>query len=446
MKLLLTFCTFFAISSLFFSCKPGQKMVNPAPIASKPAADTAVAPHPVKTAIITRTDKLLEEILEAQPHLFDSILRHKEDYKLQIIYTQIDRQANNNPVFKTYYYNYHPDNYFYPASTVKLPIAIMALQKLNELEIPGLDKYSTFITEAGYNKQTPVYNDPSTPDGKPNIAQYIKKILLVSDNDAYNRLYEFLGQEYINEQFQKMGYQHAQITHRLEIAMSEDENRHTNPLYFFDAGGKKIYEQGLQFNQQPYKKNNAFVGNGYYSGGKLQNQPMDFSKKNKISLEELTQVLKSVLFPAAMPAKQRFNLTAADYRFLQQYLSQYPLETVYPAYDSVNYWNSYVKFLYYGAEKQPMQKNLRIFNKVGDAYGFLLDVAYVADFEKNIEFMLSAVIYCNSDGILNDDNYDYEHTGFPFMKNLGQVIYNYELKRVRKQIPDLSNFKIGYDK
>lgn len=416
------------------------------PIPAVPVADTPVTPTPVKAAIVTRTDRLLDEILQAHPQMFDSILSNKEGYKLQIIYTQIDRQVKNHPVFKPYYYNYHPDNYFYPASTVKLPIAIMALQKLNEIKIPGLSKYSTFITEANYSKQTPVYNDPTTADGKPTIAHYIKKILLVSDNDAYNRLYEFLGQQYINEQFQKMGYTHAQITHRLESPMNEDENRHTNPLYFLDASGKKIFEQGLQFNQLPYKKHEAFIGNAYYSGGKLVNQPMDFSKKNSISLEELTQVLKAVLFPEAMPAKQRFNLTPEDYRFLHQYLSQYPSETIYPAYDSSNYWDSYVKFLYYGAQKQPMQKGLRIFNKVGDAYGFLLDVAYVADFENNIEFMLSAVIYCNSDGTLNDDNYDYEKTGFPFMKNLGQVIYNYELKRQRKEVPDLSNFKMGYDK
>jgi hypothetical protein len=446
MKIFLTICSILFISILYFSCKPAQKMTKNNPIPAVPAADTPATPTPVKATILTRTDKLLDEILQAQPQWFDSILRNKEDYKLQIIYTQIDRQANNTPVFKPHYYNYHPDNYFYPASTVKLPIAIMALQKLNELKVPGLNKYSTFITEANYSKQTPVYNDPTTPDGKPTIAHYIKKILLVSDNDAYNRLYEFLGQQYINEQFQKMGYTHAQITHRLESPMNEDENRHTNPLYFLDASGKKIYEQGLQFNQEPHKKHEAFIGNAYYSGGKLVNQPMDFSKKNRISLEELTQVLKAVLFPQAMPVKQRFNLAPEDYQFLHQYLSQYPSEAIYPSYDSSNYWDSYVKFLYYGAQKQPMQKGLRIFNKVGDAYGFLLDIAYIADFEKNIEFMLSAVIYCNSDGTLNDDNYDYEKTGFPFMKNLGQAIYNYEVKRPRNQAPNLSNFKMGYDK
>jgi hypothetical protein len=39
------------------------------------------------------------------------------------------------------------------------------------------------------------------------------------------------------------------------------------------------------------------------------------------------------------------------------------------------------------------------------------------------------IIYCNKDGILNDDNYDYDELGFPFMKFLGQEIYKYELKR-----------------
>ena len=52
-------------------------------------------------------------------------------------------------------------HYFYPASTVKLPVAILALQKLNELKITGLDKRSMMITEADHSGQTEVYNDPS---------------------------------------------------------------------------------------------------------------------------------------------------------------------------------------------------------------------------------------------------------------------------------------------
>ncbi|HEX5024478.1 MAG TPA: hypothetical protein VFV68_04365, partial [Agriterribacter sp.] len=61
-------------------------------------------------------------------------------------------------------------------------------------------------------------------------------------------------------------------------------------------------------------------------------------------------------------------------------------------------------------------------------------------------FMLSAVIYCNENQTLNDDTYEYDSIGFLFMKRLGEVIYNYELKRERSHIPNLSNFKIEYGK
>jgi hypothetical protein len=67
---------------------------------------------------------------------------------------------------------------------------------------------------------------------------------LVSDNDAFNRLYEFLGQEYINNTLHKMGYKEVQIVHRLDISLSEDENRHTNRK-IFDTSGKLIYEKAF---------------------------------------------------------------------------------------------------------------------------------------------------------------------------------------------------------
>ena len=84
------------------------------------------------------------------------------------------------------------------------------------------------------------------------------------------------------------------------------------------------------------------------------------------------------------------------------------------------------------SEKGKKDHTMRIFNKVGDAYGFLIDVTYVKDEERNVEFMLSAVISCNTDGIYNDDKYEYESVGYPFLKNLGQAIYQYELKRKRQ--------------
>jgi hypothetical protein len=87
---------------------------------------------------------------------------------------------------------------------------------------------------------------------------------------------------------------------------------------------------------------------------------------------------------------------------------------------------------------------MRSFSKEGDAYGFLIDAAYVVDFDNKIEFMLSAVIYCNADGVLNDDKYDYDEVGLPFMRNLGRLLFEYELSRPRTYTPDLSTFRFDY--
>lgn len=301
------------------------------------------------------------------------------------------------------------------------------------------------ITEAAFSGQTPVYNDPNTADGKPTIAQYIKRILLVSDNDAYNRLYEFLGQEYINAALHKKGYDNVQILHRLDIFLSEEENRHTNPVTFYDSSNRLIRSFPEQVNRQLYASRNDHLGSAYYSNKVLQNKPMDFSKKNRIELADLHQVLTSLIFPQAVKASQRFNITEEDRQFLLKYMSQFPGESVYPSYDS-SYQDAYVKFILYGAEKGSLPKNIRIFNKVGDAYGQMIDVAYVADLKNNVEFFVSAAIYCNKDGILNDNQYDYDTIGFPFMKNLGKILYEHELTRKKNIIPDLSPLIFNYDK
>jgi hypothetical protein len=129
---------------------------------------------------------------------------------------------------------------------------------------------------------------------------------------------------------------------------------------------------------------------------------------------------------------------------LYQYLSQYPSETNYPKYDTAKYYDSYVKFYFKnGGNKIPPY--IRVFNKVGWAYGFLIDVSYIVDFKNHVEFMLTSTIYVNSDGVLNDDKYDYETIGWPFMYELGQTIYQYELQRPRKYTPDLKRFQLKYD-
>lgn len=322
---------------------------------------------------------------------------------------------------------------------------MLALEKLNQINLTGLDANTSMITGKASGRQTEVLVDPSSQDGRPSIAQYVKKVFLVSDNDAQNRLYEFLGQKYLNENLRQKGYPEAEIIHRLQIALPEEENRKTNPVSFYEADGKKIWEQGLQINEAPYFMRRDLLGKGYRSGGKLVQGPMDFSSKNRISLPSLHNILKAIMFPKSVKPEDQFKVSDQDIALVQKFMSMWPGESDFPSYKSQDYYPAYCKFLLYGADKNAkLLPEVRIFNKVGDAYGFLLDIAYVADFENQVEFMVSAVIYCNKDGVLNDDKYDYNEVGFPFMKYLGEKIYAHELKRTREHKPDLSEFKFRY--
>lgn len=370
------------------------------------------------------------------------ILAHPEAYHLQILYTRIDRDADNKPHFQYLDYGLDPQRYFYPASTVKLPIALSALEKIHDVDMPGLDSHSPMLTDSVYPGTPAVREDLTAPGGLPSVAHYVRKIFLVSDNDAANRLYEFVGQRSLNDNLHAKGYTGMDILHRLDLALPADQNRHTNPVRFL-RGDRILYAQPEAYNPEPYPLRRDLVGRGYMRDGVLVEGPMDFSEKNRASLQDLSRMLQSVLFPASVPESARFRLDSADYALLYDCMSAYPGESAYPRYDPAEYPPAYLKFFLYGGDSAArIIPDVRIFSKSGWAYGFLTDVAYIVDFRHGAEFMLAATLYVNRDGILNDDQYEYTTTGMPFLAQLGRIVYQYELKRPRRYRPDLSRFLV----
>ncbi|GAB3907834.1 hypothetical protein GCM10028803_42310 [Larkinella knui] len=391
------------------------------------------------------TDKFLEQLLKKSPELFGRILENPAKYDVQILYTQINRDEQNRPLFKSYRYRLNKDRYFYPASTVKLPAVLLALEKINQLakKQPGLSIHTPMLTDSLAGIQAAVRRDPTAENGLPSVAQYARKILLVSDNDAFNRLYEFVGPCDMNDRLREKGYRDLRIVHRLSVSLTPEQNRRTNAVRFA-KGDTVLYQQPEQICDQTFRPDKPIRrGVGYMKGGTLVKEPFDFTEKNYFSLEDQQQMLKAVLFPDDVPARQKFDLTSDDYRFLYRYLSQLPRESRFPNYDST-YYDSYCKFLVFGDAKSKIPASVRIFNKVGDAYGYMIDNAYIVDFDKGVEFLLSAVIYCNEDGVFNDDTYDYQTVGFPFMANLGRIIFDHEVERKRLNKPDLSRFRVSY--
>lgn len=393
-----------------------------------------------------KTDAELRNILAVAPDsLLKAVLNQPDTYRYQIIYTRIDRDKNNTPHFTHYYYNVDRNRYFNPASMVKMPLAFLSLESMRHLSAKQrVNKYTSMQFDSGWHRQTRLYTDSTAENGLPSIAQFIRKAFLISDNDAYNRMYEFIGQQTINRRLHALGYPDIRITRRF-MRMNGEENRHTNPIRFIKDDGRLIYSQPAQFNtdsfdfSQVYKMGRAHLN----ANDSLINEPIDFTRANNFPLEDMQQVLQSVLFPNATPGKELFQLGKDDYAFLYRYLSQYPSETSYPKYDTSEFYDSYVKF-FFRSPAHTMPEGVRVFNKVGWAYGCLTDVSYIVDFNNKVEFMLAATIYVNADGVLNDNKYEYETVGWPFLYQLGQAMYRYELTRERKFKPNLKAFKMKY--
>ena len=394
-----------------------------------------------------KTDKTLEEILQTNNHpALWQVLQNPGKHRVQIIYTQINRNKANKPSFQNYYFHYDPKQYFNPASMVKMPLAFLALEKLNTLNKKGVQKHTTVLFDSSKPWQHPLHFDTTKADRLPTVAHLIKRAFLISENDPYNRLYQFIGQGEANRNLHAKGYTDVRITRQF-LGLTPEQNRHTNAVRFLDKEGKLLYHQPPAYNTDSFDfSQTILLGKAHINReGKMVNEPFDFTPHNNLSLESMQQMLQSVLFPAAVSKKQRFGLTNDDYRFLYQYLSQYPSETPDPKYDAATFYDSYVKFFFRDSSRR-MPSNVRVFNKVGWSYGFLTDVSYVVDFENKVEYMLAATLYVNEDEILNDGKYEYEAIGHPFLFQLGQTIYNYERSRKRAFKPDLSAFKIVYEK
>ncbi len=388
-------------------------------------------------------DGSLENLLLSQPERFTTVVQGAEKYRPQIIYTQIDRDENNKPTFTSYTYRLDADEYFYPASTVKLPAALLALEKLNRLAIPGLNRDTTMLTGVATDMQTPASKDPTSETGLPTIAHYIRKILLVSDNDAFNRLYEFVGQKEFNESMRSKGYQHSRIFHRLEVTRDFESNRMTNPITFVN-GDTVVYEQDAQVSDAIYEADAPILfGRAEWVNGELLERPKDFARNNELALQDLHDMVQALLFPDDVAEARRFDLSDDDYEFMYRNMSAYPGESGIDAYsDPAEYPQSYVKSLMFGGSVAVIPDNIRVFNKPGEAYGFKTDCAYIVDYENGVEFLLAATLYTNDNETFNDDNYEYEEIAQPFFRDLGLAIYELELSRERPFRPDLSRVQL----
>ena len=197
-----------------------------------------------------------------------------------------------------------------------------------------------------------------------------------------------------------------------------------NIFYVFYNDGKEIYRTksgSANLSVVRSKLKEEKTGKGYYFKGEIINSKFDFSNKNFISLKDLHSTTKQIIFRDNYKPNKKFNLSNSYYNFLIECMG---LNTLSDSnYYEPKFWDSYVKFFMFGDSKKLIPKDIKIYNKVGLAYGHLTETAYITNKNKKIEFLLSATLKVNENEIYNDGIYEYDSIGIPFLSKLGKLIY-----------------------
>ena len=379
-----------------------------------------------------KSDNPLDLILNSKIPEIKKIKNNLSNHEVQILYSSIQRDSLGKPLFKEFTYNLDKNYYYYPASTVKLPIAILAIQKINYLIDKGFEiSINTPFVVIDLKKDLMIFEKDSNNQNEVlSVANCIKKIFLYSDNDCYNFLFDFLGRDEINYQLEKKGLNNTRIYHKF---LNNSDNVNSSEFLFI-SNGDTIYKQNSiksNLNKSNTNLKSVLKGKKFLLEGKLVNSPFDFSFKNQISITDLNNILKRIIFPDNFKKEERFDLLESDYNFLKYWMSRTSIEdNKSTIVNRDKYWDSYSKFFIYGDKKGEMNDNIRISNKVGMAYGTLTDVAYVRDKINNIEFMLTATILVNDNQTFNDDIYEYDSKGIPFLSALGRHVLKFEKNKL----------------
>eukprot|EP00897_Mesotaenium_endlicherianum_P008563 jgi/Mesen1/7735/ME000407S06955 len=207
--------------------------------------------------------------------------------------------------------------------------------------------------------------------------------------------------------------QSTRLRHRLSLVLTPEENLRSEAI--------EVHEEGGGFCLRPLKSSlqispsvdapGVHVGKAYLDeDGKLVEEALDFSQKNCMSLRDLQ------------------NMGGADLRvdeslrlLLLEAMVQYPAQSRNPLYNGTAYPDDYCKFFLPGLHRVRPKGALRVYNKIGQAYGFTVDNSYIMDIETGRNFFLSAVLYTNANGILNDDKYEYD-VAYRVFADLAEVL------------------------
>ena len=379
-------------------------------------------------------DTLIADLLASRPDLFADVLEDPAGHRLKLELVVVE-EGPEGPRLRRHTYDEGPA-YFYPASTVKTPAVIAAFLELDRLASEGapVDRDTALRFHPLFAGEVLEDRDPSHLAGGTITAGHdARKVLLVSDNAANNRLYELAGNDGVNGVLRDAGLGGTTIFHRLSEFRSPADQLRVPAIDLLDERGGVVAR--LPERTAPVPGSNEGLsglelGRAHTSGGAVVEGPMSFATKNYMPLADLVDMNVMLLRPDLLDALRAergdaglegFPLSDADREFIREAMASTPGGSEDPRYDPAKYPDDYPKFLLPGLLRVRDVDELVVRDKVGRAYGFSITNSEVVDRRTGRTFFLAATIHTNPNGVVGDSVYDYARAD-RFLGDLGEVI------------------------
>lgn len=385
------------------SCSPPPPLVPPVP-----AVDTG--------------DPLLDRVLAPLAARHRAILASPGAYRFQLL-LGVPVERGGATVLERHGYRVDAE-YFYPASAIKTCAAVAALELLGELAAAGVPagEETPLVFHPLFADEVLEDRDPTNVEsGAITAGHELRKLFLVSDNQAFNRLFELTGREAVNRSMWRAGLASARIRHRLEEARTPAENRRSPRVDLLLPDGRvHTIPERLAEDLPPNDQPGLAIGRAHVAGGVRVERPLDFALKNRMSLADLQDLAVLLLRPELLGDRPRFRLAERQLERIRRAMSEAPHESQNPVYAADEHPEEAVKFLLPGLRRAVPAERLEVYDKTGRAYGFTVENAYVVDRASGRSFFLAAVLYTNPNQTLNDDDYAYQELADPFFAELGE--------------------------
>ena len=346
------------------------------------------------------------------------IIKDKEDYEIQVLLTKID-QYNSQVDFQEYKYQLDDNKYFYPASTIKLPIVVLTLKKINELRSKGSEITLKSKITLNYKDD---YSELVIRDSITSFQNLIADVFLVSDNSASNILIDFIGYNYFNHEMENAGFDKTYLNHKFN---PDPYVNYTWQISDLDNNIISSIDDNQKIIKADEKTNGLEKGERRYFKGEILDESLNFSEKNRSSITDMHNLIKYIFYPEIFDSTITFNLNVEDYDFLRYWMSRFTYEDIGEKFiEDENFFETYNKFFIHGDEQSVSNEQIRVYNKIGQAYGTSIDNGLIKNYQDNVEFILTATIYTNKNKVINDNLYEYDDLAVPFLAKLSRAIYN----------------------